>query len=65
MSPKRPIPSFSGIHKVMNFFIQSQYEMLRVSAFHAQGSRVAVQVGTVKIYVVPWEERHDETQLTT
>jgi hypothetical protein len=40
------------------------------SEFNAQGSKVIVQVGAVKIYVtvvkaLKKKERHDETQFTT
>jgi hypothetical protein len=64
-----PIPSFSGIRKVRNFFKIP----VGNSAFHAQGSRVfilVVHVGAVKMYLAAVEllkekERRNKTQFST
>jgi hypothetical protein len=63
----------SGIYAKQGNFIKSQYEMLKTSAFNAQGFRltiVVVQVRAVKLYAVGVEalkkkERQDETQFIT
>jgi hypothetical protein len=48
----------SEVWKVKNFLLNLGYEMLKNSAFDAQGSRVIiviVQVGAVKVYVAAVE----------
>jgi hypothetical protein len=69
-------PPFQWYLQSKESLIKSQYEMLKLSAVNAQGSRViivVVQVGAVKIYVV-WQQQWrrsgkrregDETQFTT